>query len=349
MDIQSAQTLARSELGKSLLDLEPSAIIELYELYFDVQSEPFRFHGGTNNLSKEIIWNGNPYYPTGIEVEGFESNIMGRLPRPKITVSNGDYVISSILRDYSDFKNGKFVRIKVFLKHLDNENFDDNTNPFGNPNSFMYISKEKYIVSQKIMENKQIVQFELITPFDLESLQTATRAIYGRYCYWQYRGMGCGYTGDLIGKENGADFKWAPKIHIRNSEGKFVLGTMQATIATYLWRENINYSIGDVVCVKNIDLNGFKDPKVTWFVCQKSHVSSKFTNPNASAAFWDKDGCSKSIESCRKRFGEAQHSTMSINYDIQEAPPYVANTDFYSVVGVLPFGGFPGTDTFKYE
>lgn len=61
---------ARQELGKSLLDVEPSAVIELYELYFSIEEQPFRFHSGTNNLEKNIIWNGNEYYASAIEEIG---------------------------------------------------------------------------------------------------------------------------------------------------------------------------------------------------------------------------------------------------------------------------------------
>jgi len=334
---------ARLEVGRSLMDLEPSAIIELYELYFDVNLEPFRFHAGTNNLYKNIIWNGNSYYPSAIEVEGFEANILGRLPRPKVTVANEDYVISSILRDYSDFRNGKFTRIKLFLKHLDSINFDGGENPFGEANSLMYISKEKYIISQKIIENKQIIQFELITPFDLESLQTATRSIYGRYCYWQYRGMGCGYQGDLISKENDSDFDVKPNQNIKNEFGKLIYGTQDLTIEKFLWTIGKEYFKGDVVCVRNIDFNGYKDPKITWFVCIFQHISDKYSNPNKSKDLWQQDNCSKSINACKKRFSQENYKT-SIN-----GFTYIAINDSLINRGILPFGGFPGTDTFRYE
>ena len=334
--------LARQEIGRSLIDLEPSSIIELYELYFDVNSEPFRFHAGTNNLTKDIVWNGNKYYASAIEVEGFEANIMGRLPRPKVTVANTDYILSTILRDYSDFRNGKFIRVKLFLKHLDNENFDGNQNPFGVPNPLFYISKEKYIVSQKLMENKQLIQFELITPFDLESLETATRAMYGRYCYWQYRGSGCNYQGDVICQENDADFSVTPNQHLKNEVGYFVNGTFSKTIADYKWSfENKSYNSGDIVFVENLDLNGFKDPPRTWFVCIKAHTSTKFFNPNSATEYWQKDGCSKSINACKKRFKTPNYK--SSNY------LYTSFNDFYAMKGILPFGGFPGTDRFNYE
>jgi len=334
---------ARYDVGKSLIDLEPSAIIELYELYFNVTEQPFRFHAGTNNLTKDITWNGNTYYSSAIEVEGFEANIVGRLPRPKVTIANTDYIISSILRDYSDFRNGKFVRVKLFLKHLDASNFDDNENPFGTPDPLAYISKEKYLVSQKIIENKQVVQFELITPFDLQSLETATRAIYGRYCYWQYRGMGCNYQGDLICKEDDSSFSATPNRtagkFIKNEVGTFKNFTFLETIKEFKWSVDVTYNIGDIVYIENIDFNGFKDPSRTFFVCIQSHKASNFIIPNKSIDFWEKDGCSKTITACKKRFKNP-------NYVGQG---YTSYNDSDTVNGVMPFGGFPGTDKFRYE
>jgi lambda family phage minor tail protein L len=334
---------ARLELGKSLIDLEPSAIIELYEFYFSVEEQPFRFHAGTNNLVKDIVWNGYPYFATAIEVEGFEANMVGRMPRPKVTVANTDYIISNILRDYSDFRNSKFVRIKLFLKHLDSENFDGNENPFGTPDPLAYISKEKYLISQKLAENKQLVQFELITPFDLQSLETATRAIYGRYCYWQYRGSGCNYQGDLICKENDEDFTVKPKREngnfLRTELGSFKSVNYTETIKPFKWQISKSYRLGDIVFIDNIDFNGFKDPPRTFYVCKQEHKSTKFTFPSKNLDLWEKDGCSKTINACKKRFKNGSYSSSE----------YIAYNDSDVVNEILPFGGFPGTDKFQYE
>jgi len=341
--------LARIKVGTSLIELEQSAILEMYELYFDIYQEPFRFHSGTNNLSKDIVWNNQTYYASAIEVEGFESNMLGRLPRPKVTVSNADFIISNILRDYSDFRDGKFVRVKLFLKHLDNINFDDGVNPFGQADPLMYISKEKYIVSQKIIENKELIQFELITPFDLQSLEIATRAIYGRYCYWQYRGCGCGYQGDLICQENDSDFVVAPNTsrgqNIRDAGGFFTNSTYEDTIKKFLWQEDKDYLAGDIIYVNNIDFNGFKDPAYTFFVCQQNHKSSKINLPTKSPEIWARDGCGKTIESCKKRFF-SENKTFVYFAPITR---YYARNDSDVTNSTLPFGGFPGTDRFNYE
>lgn len=329
---------ARIEVGKSLIQLEQTAILELYEFYFDPNFAPFRFHGGTNGIVKDIIYSGNKYSAIAVETEGFESNIMGRLPRPKVTVANIDGTISSIMRNYSDFRDSRFVRIKVFLKHIDNENFEGNVNPFGVPNSLMYISKEKFLVSQKLIENSKLVQFELITPFDLESLQTATRAIYGRYCYWQYRGCGCEYKGDLIEKDDGTSFTFQPLQHIRNTSISFASQTYQDTALFYLWKLDTLYSVGDIVSIKNSDFAGLKDPPFTWFVCVQKHTSETKLIPGSEAQkYWQKDGCNKTMLACRKRFGNIYNSDKTVINDS------IVNN------GVLPFGGFPGTDSFRYE
>ena len=132
---------ARIEVGKSLIQLEQTAILELFEFYFDPDILPYRFHAGTNGIEKDIIYAGNKYSAIAVETEGFEVNIMGRLSRPKVTIANIDLIVSNIMRNYSDFRDSRFVRIKVFLKHIDNENFENNQNPFGQPNELMYVSR----------------------------------------------------------------------------------------------------------------------------------------------------------------------------------------------------------------
>jgi lambda family phage minor tail protein L len=311
--------LGRKQVVQSLSEFEPNSILEFFELYFEVGSEPFRFHAGTNNLVKDIVWNGNTYYATAIDVEGFETNILSRFPRPKVTIGNSELIVSNILRDYSDLRNSKFVRIKTFLRHLDDVNFDESINPFGQANPYAYISKEKYLISQKIMENKQVVQFELIVPFDLESLNSATRGIYGRYCSWQYRGMGCNYDGNPVEQEDGLGFRTAnPAFKIKDANGNFVFGDWESTLQYFKWQENKYYNAGDYVYVENLDLNGLKDPPRTWFVANFYHQSSK-TLTTSNKEYWLKDGCAKTIVACKKRFPS-----------------------------ILPFGGFPGTDSFSY-
>jgi lambda family phage minor tail protein L len=341
--IQDPQKIAiRRDIAKSLFNLEPSAILEFYELYFDPLLEPFRFHSGTNNFKKDIIWRKNKYNATAIEVDGFESNLFGRLPRPKISVSNKDYLMSSILRANSDFRNAKFIRIKLFLKDLDSENFDDSINPFGEPDPSSYISIEKYLFSQKLIENKYLVQFELITPFDLQSLETASRTIHGRYCMWQYRGSGCNYQGDLVCQEDNSAFSFPPSNFLRHPVSKNLIDGLKYNdlAEKFSWNSNAKfYKAGEIVSLPNIDLNGFKDPSYTWYVCVRAHASSVSTIPSKATNFWEKDGCSKTLQACKRRYKSLKDDSLK----------YLITNDASAVNGILPFGGFPGTDKFRYE
>jgi lambda family phage minor tail protein L len=341
-----SENLRKIKVKDSLTYLEPTALIELFELYFNPNTDPFRFHAGTNNL-KEIIWNGNKYYPIAIDTDGFESNMTGKLPRPKISIVNTENIFSSLLKDFSDLRDSKITRRKVLVRHLDAENFDSSINPFNSSDSSIYISLETFLISQKVIENKHFIQFELISPFDLQSLDSMNRSILGRYCFWQYRGLGCGYSGDLICQENDESFGVSSIQHLKNVDGinfktknNTVVSTLKEAADTFKWTEGVSYSLGNIVCVENFDLNGVKDPQFLWFVCIKAHVSSYFLQPNVNSDYWIKDACSKTINACKKRFSN------SFNTD---SNGYVFINDSNVTNNTLRFGGFPGTEKFKYE
>jgi hypothetical protein len=155
--------------------------------------------------------------------------------------------------------------------------------------------------------------------------------------------MGCNYQGDLICKENDENFTFSPNRtngqFLKNELGSFIDNTYFETIKKFKWEINKDYQVGDICFVENIDFNGFKDPARTFFVCIQNHTASKFIIPNKSTEFWEKDGCSKTISACKKRFKFSSFVGNS----------YTAYNDSDTVNGVLPFGGFPGTDKFRYE
>jgi len=109
----------------------------------------------------------------------------------------------------------------------------------------------------------------------------------------------------------------------------------------------INYNAGNIVYVSTL-----KDPFRTWYVCTENHLSSENNTPGLDNVPWEKDGCSKSIGSCKKRFYNESISyngisgssvvTTSVRNTVPSA--LTAGSKFY-----LPFGGFPATDNYKYE
>ena len=105
--------------------------------------------------------------------------------------------------------------------------------------------------------------------------------------------------------------------------------------------------MGDIIYVTTD-----KDPFRTWYVCSASHVASENTFPGLDNSPWQKDGCSKIIGACRKRFANQTitYSGISGNssgtYSVDNIVPSALTA---SVSGsYLPFGGFPATDKYQY-
>jgi lambda family phage minor tail protein L len=327
-----------NRVSKDLLDLEPTAVLEFYKIYYDTVNEPdsfFPFHPCSNGLEGKIIFNNIAYVPLAVEVEDFESNIFNRINRPKIRISNEQLMISQILRRKNDFKFAKLERTKIFVKYIDDVNFEGGVNPYGIADSNSEISRDSYVISQKTQENKSLVEFELTAPFDLENFSIPGRLVMGRYCYWQYRGLGCHYFGAPVCQEDDSSFTHVPT------------GSFNFQSTNNEWRYGITYNAGTIAYVSTP-----KDPFRTWYVCTEKHLSSENNMPGLDNVPWEKDGCSKSIGSCKKRFynqsifysGISGSSTVTGSVYNPVPSAQTANlTTFY-----LPFGGFPATDNYQY-
>jgi hypothetical protein len=145
----------------------------------------------------------------------------------------------------------------------------------------------------------------------------------------------------IVCKEDDSDFKVSPspENHLRNNVNQFVNQTYEETIKKFKWSLDKNYTVGDIVFIENLDFNGLKDPPRTFFVCIKDNFSSKFITPDKSHDFWERDGCSKTIKACKKRFLNSPYiSAGTIAYNASDV-----------VDNIMPFGGFPGTDRFQYQ
>jgi lambda family phage minor tail protein L len=110
----------QDKIASSLMDLQPTAIVELFQLYFNPIDKPdaaIYFHGGAI-FQKSIKWQNQEYMPLPVESEGFEVTANGQLPRPKIRISNKDYYMTQLLLNNSDFQFGKLIRKRTFVKYL---------------------------------------------------------------------------------------------------------------------------------------------------------------------------------------------------------------------------------------
>ncbi|MGA0048978.1 MAG: phage minor tail protein L [Flavobacteriaceae bacterium] len=341
------------KISKDLIDVEPTAILEFYRLYYDTVNEPstfFPFHPCSHGITGKIKLNNISYVPLAVEVEDFESNIFNRIARPRLRVSNAGLLVSDLLRKKSDFKNAKIERIKIFIKYIDNSNFDGGVNPFGIADPNAEIVRDTFIISQKLQENKELVEFELTAPFDLENFEIPGRLIMGRYCYWQYRGIGCNYYGRPVCQENDAAFTYIPTGNAAANVGDF----FNASDPNYEWQnKSTAYNPGDIVYVLTE-----KDPFKTFYICKNQHIPNENNHPTLDASPWEKDGCSKLIGACRKRFANTgiyytglihafgADSTGAVTV-LNTVPIDLAGESQQSNFS-LPFGGFPATDKYSY-
>ncbi len=298
----------QDKVALSLLDLQPTAIVELFLLYFnsvDKENVFIAFHGGSV-FSDNIKWQGIEYLPIPVETEGFEVNANGQMARPKIRISNKDYFVTDLLINNNDLQFAKLIRKRTFVKHLDDENFDGG-NPWGQADATAEISNDTFVIGQKTAENKVFVELELTSPLDLENFDVNNRLILSRYCSWYYRGNGCNYQGPPIETEDGRSLT-------------FNSGTKNNWFKTTTpWRTGINYTSGDVAYIENKKIRVF-DPQDSdrydfakiWYVCQQDHTSSFDQQPDENENFWLRDGCNKKLDGCKKRFQSTSKATINL-------------------------------------
>lgn len=277
--------------AQGLVDIQPTAIIEFFILYFNTLEKPdlfIPFHGGTI-LGKPIKWQGIDYLPVPVETEGFEISANGQLPRPKIRISNKEFFVTDLLLNNHDLQYAKLIRKRTFVKHLDDANFDGG-NPWGEADATAEIGSDAYIISQKTSENKIFVEFELTSPLDLDNSYTNNRLILSRYCCWKYRGQGCRYAGLPIETENG-EYLGASKEYLDNFS------------ETLLWDVGMSIPSGSGVYLENNKvIVGEGQFAKTYYISQKNHVSSYENGPERDSSIWKRDGCGKTIKACSKRF-----------------------------------------------
>ena len=179
-----------SKIFSSLQDINPSAIIELFTLQLSTAlhgaNTIYRFHAGSNlNANGKIVWAGNEYLRFPVQASGFAFK-KGQLPRPKLMISNGTGLISSILLSVNEETTGNdltgatVTRIRTLAKFIDAVNFADGTN--ATADNTAEFPQEIYSIDRKAAENREIVEFELAAPTDLAGVRIpgrqATRSIF---------------------------------------------------------------------------------------------------------------------------------------------------------------------------
>lgn len=176
------QTRVNAEATK----LNPSAVLNLFELRHSTL-EPLYFYAGISQNLNSLIFDNVTYVPVPIELSEFEIDGRGRLPRPKITISNVKGLISTYLLQIGDISGASIRRKRVFYKYIDDINFDGGANPWGLADPTAIFSDELFYINRKLLENKEVVEFELATPWEIDNEKLPKRTIYALICGFQYR------------------------------------------------------------------------------------------------------------------------------------------------------------------
>lgn len=188
---------------------EQSALVEVFVLRLPAvlaavypELAIMRFATALNERGLPIVWQGNTYLPLPLQAEGFEVVTKGTLPRPTMTFSNVDGLLTGLVNSLDDMVGTRVQRLRTYEKFLDAENFISGVNPDANPN--YSLPTERYIIERKTAETNTIVSFELASHLDLHGVKIPLRTVERNVCGWDYRGDGCFYAGPPIADENDA-------------------------------------------------------------------------------------------------------------------------------------------------
>jgi lambda family phage minor tail protein L len=197
-DVYEDQVLVnKDKVMRELHDLEPSSIIELFQLRLtqEVNGGDVRYYyyDGTNELSEDIVFNNVGYSPAPVEASGFDATTKGTLPRPRLKIANVDHAVSRILQVYNPLR-AEVRRIRTCVRFLDDVNFADGSNPNADPDAIIGGGAEVWYIDRVVAENPQVVEFELVGSLDLTNLRLPGRQVV-EHCPWLYRGHHCGYKG----------------------------------------------------------------------------------------------------------------------------------------------------------
>ena len=188
-------TSTPNKVERELHSLEPSAIIELFQLHLTQAVNGvnlvYYYHAGTNELSQDIVFGGITYSAVPIEVDGFAVTTKGTLPRPKMKIGNADGAITALLISYNPL-HAEVRRIRTCKKFLDAVNFEGGTNSSADSTAIFGGGYESWYIDRVATENPEVVEFELVGKLDLTNLRLPGRQVV-EHCPWIYKSTQCGY------------------------------------------------------------------------------------------------------------------------------------------------------------
>jgi lambda family phage minor tail protein L len=162
---------------------------------------------GTN----AVTFRGYTYAPMPVEVVGYEWSNQGKLPRPKLRLSNIGGFASALVIGQGDLRGATVTRLRTTRQFLDDGDSPDPT-AFAEP--------DIYTVDRKSAHTKTMVEWELAALLDQQGIKLPKRVMLRDTCSLKYRRWimpaagaagfvygDCPYTGSsYFGKDNLSTF-----------------------------------------------------------------------------------------------------------------------------------------------
>jgi lambda family phage minor tail protein L len=329
---KSESQIAIKSLYGEASSLEPSALVQLFIINIadigldqgtisitDINAKintEFRFHNNIKLTNSSIYWQGKEFVAAPIQADGFETNIKGTLPTPRLSMTVSDEGISSLsqlkerLRALGDLSGAKVTRIRTFAKFLDAENFYGQIPPAGfSPNPNSEFPRDVFYIDRKSKEDKYSIEYELGSILDTGDVKIPGRLVTANSCVAQYRGCGClyEYNDRRIVDEHGEIgestlLTSAPPIANEFNERFSDLLSGITLIDRGAHDPNLLYNSGDFVYIQHNNINYY-------FVANGADVN--ISPPNQR--YWIQDTCSKKIKGCEIRYalgGSARGTTL---------------------------------------
>lgn len=287
----------------------PSSLIELWKL----DGTPiglntiYYFCNASSANYAPIVYNSITYVPFPMQVDGMETDGKGTLPRPRITLSNINGFVSSLLLQNNQLVGSIVTRTRVFARFLDAANFQSPTPPWVTPDASASYDPDIFYVNRKITENAQVVSFELASVLDVQNVKLPRRQILANSCQWKYRSAQCGYIGAPIADVNNKVFGSGGYGYTLNNRGQFNISS--------------TYNQGDYVYIYS-SLPQFTDIQV-FYVCTTNGTIG--ITPQGNPGKWIPDSCGKLMSSCKMRFTNVPLRTSAF--------PGVARAPFIAKIG----------------
>lgn len=165
--------------------LDPDATVELFVLdYSNLAEDPgnpvytVRF----SNQRIPVFLDAEEYSPLPVQCRGFELSSDGSVPRPTITVANGNGLISGLI----DSLGGSITGAILYRKKIFARNLDGGSNPDSRQ---VWEPGDSWRVERKVKHTRFAIEFQLSAKVDIQNLNLPGRIVDSMLCPFVYKDL----------------------------------------------------------------------------------------------------------------------------------------------------------------